>query len=52
MGNTRDGKWKYKFPFKDYDVEAMMDSGLVISFDYEGDYMIIETSTCVDHWFA
>lgn len=44
--------YTYKFPFKDYDVEAMMSSGLVVSFDYDGDYMIITTSTCCDHWFA
>ena len=43
---------KYKFRFKDYDVEAIMNSGLVVEFHYEGDYMFITTSTCCDHWFA
>jgi hypothetical protein len=44
--------YKYKFPFKYYDVESMMDSGLVVWFDYDNNYMIIVTSTCCDHWFA
>lgn len=42
----------YKFKFKDYDVEYMMNSGLVTAFRYEGEFMIITTTRCCDHWFA
>ncbi len=48
--------YKYEFNINDYDVEAMMDSGLVIDFEYKeyGDktFMAITTSRCVDYWFA
>ncbi len=48
--------FKYEFNINDYDVEAMMDSGLVIAFDYKEyngkTFMTIETKSCCDHWFA
>lgn len=44
--------FKYKFLFKHYDVERIMNSGLVTGFHYDGDYMHITTSECCDHWFA
>jgi hypothetical protein len=47
---------QYYFNIDNFDVETMMDSGLVIDFDYreEGDetFMLITTKEPCDDWFS
>lgn len=47
---------QYYFNINDFDVEAMFNSGRILSFDYKEEngvtFMTITTSCCCDDWFS